>query len=139
VTSVTHAWSGPDRSNWRAKMLQAMGNGCRDCVVTAPLFVGGVLWLSSVTADAGWLLLSPPPSPTRDDPWAMDDTAPLGRWAQGGAYDTARECERERSSMIKQSLSELRQNSHRVAHFKIGGAMRCISTDDPRLRTPPTQ
>src|SRR5207245_6423628 len=32
--SVTHAWSGPVRSNCRARTLGAMGNGCRDCVVT---------------------------------------------------------------------------------------------------------
>src|SRR5436309_518296 len=32
--SVTHAWSGPVRSNCRARTLVAMGNGCRDCVVT---------------------------------------------------------------------------------------------------------
>src|SRR2546428_12875603 len=32
--SVTHAWSGAARSNRRAKTLGAMGNGCRECVVT---------------------------------------------------------------------------------------------------------
>ena len=32
--SVTHAWSGAARSNCRAKTLGAIGNGCRDCVVT---------------------------------------------------------------------------------------------------------
>src|SRR6266851_4820167 len=32
--SVTHAWSGAARANWRAKTLGAIGNGCRDCVVT---------------------------------------------------------------------------------------------------------
>lgn len=99
--------------------------------------VAGVLCLFSTTADAGWLLLSPPPSATRDDPLAMDDTAPFPRWVQGGAYDTARECERERISVINQGIADLKQNPQWSAHFKIGTAMRCISTDDPRLRVAP--
>jgi hypothetical protein len=94
---------------------------------------------TAALALVGWYLLSPP---TYVGPYAGDSTkaftninAPLSQWT-GSAFDTAAACETELAS--KQALDESGAAQHKVPLSVALGqsvkSMRCIASDDPRLR-----
>ena len=122
------------------------------------LVVAALCCLLAVAASAnsadGWYLLAPP---WRED--GADTTAPLTKWQQIGAFDTARVCESSRSSIVKrlgkgekEGLDQaakryLQDPSSDPLHTKEGDdyarstfaakrarASRCVSISDPRLR-----
>jgi hypothetical protein len=77
----------------------------------------------------GWYLLMPP--------WVkyntFDANAPLSKWTQNYSYDSAAECERDRSAMIEYHHDRPKEKD--AGWFvRLYGASQCISTDDPRLK-----
>ena len=83
--------------------------GRRATLLVARSLLALLIAMAPGTADAGWLLLSPPPGGPQwrdENPLAMDDTAPLWRWTQGAAYDTARACEQSRRELIRDGAAQ---------------------------------
>jgi hypothetical protein len=54
---------------------------------------------------------------------------PLKKWAQYGAFDTAKECESKRVYLIKDAEKRDDLLDKTSANFS-----RCIASDDPRLK-----
>ena len=69
----------------------------------ASLLVAFSLLASAATSYAeGWYLLAPPwRTPIKEGEDEFNTTAPLTRWEQKGAYDSARICEQFRLGVIK--------------------------------------
>ena len=110
---------------------------------------------------AGWYLMVPQPDAIRQPP---NLNAPLSQWNQAGAFDTAAACDKERESRRKLALGGLEEvqrefdalpDSVKASKQPIGKvapkvaqddlevstfameiqASRCISSDDPRLKS----
>ncbi len=64
-----------------------------------------------------------------------DDDAPLHLWTQGGAFDSAAACERERTRVMNwasQNIKEEPTNSIRERSFWAAGLSRCVTSEDRR-------
>jgi len=72
-------------------------------------FVGSLAVLAGpVVAGSGWLLLAPPELPRLGDGDTMFAVnAPLDRWKQVQAFDTAKECERGKDEEWSHALKEV--------------------------------
>ena len=80
----------------------------------------------------GWYLMVPPWS----SPGHFNDNAPLRKWHQVGAYDSASECEQDMVRTVQHFQRDKALNSA-TANFNaaIYAAGQCIATDDPRLKS----
>jgi hypothetical protein len=90
----------------------------------------------------GWYLLMPNLVPHSGVPAAnipsnklFDLNAPLAKWRQWQAFDSAQACENERIEL----RDKLKINQKSAADFDVeqSGSLifgRCIATDDPRLK-----
>lgn len=100
------------------------------------LVVTFILILASDTYACGWYLFIEPAG-TRKKPVAVRD------WDRFGAYDTAKECEREGGKYSRTQLDGL---THLYGKFGLGGdnpykaaledaaRWQCVASDDPRLK-----
>ena len=110
------------------------------------LVVLALLLPASALAGQGWYLITPPISqvPTESTTGEVDNSAALSKWNQSGAFDTAQECERERTVMKTKAIEDLKLFQQRFGEgvltklqTLVGAAMlvgRCIASDDPRLK-----
>ena len=76
----------------------------------------------------GWYLLGAPPQTMRQNLSAV--SAPVSQWTVLDVFDTERDCrdgEREQLNSTKTSAQGQAEMGKR------SGALKCISTDDPRL------
>jgi hypothetical protein len=97
----------------------------------------------------GWYLLTPP---MKGDPWgcasqkpkavercarlSIDQDAPLARWGQLGAFDTAGSCEDGRGEMIGRVTTRIDLDKADVDTWVTilkTIQSQCVATDDPRL------
>ena len=129
---------------------------------TASLLVAFSLLTSATTAHAeAWYLLAPPwHTVIKESEDELDTTAPLTKWEQVGAYDTARTCEYVRLGIIKSLENGDKERLDRAAQSYVrqpgpgdplqtkegqeylrwslavtqARASRCVSISDPRLR-----
>jgi len=86
---------------------------------------------SAVFALIGWYLMLPPTPHTqkqRDD--ILDHGAPLSQWSILQSFDTAKECENERTKIEKPYINGA-PIPLAATPFVTG---QCIATDDPRLK-----
>jgi len=84
---------------------------------------------AAALALVGWYLLLPP--------WVAYDTfdasAPLSKWQHSYSYDSATECESDRSSMIDY-YSHHPKADQANWFLRLHIASQCVATDDPRLK-----
>ena len=85
---------------------------------------------AAALAVVGWYLMTPP--------WVaqgtFDATAPVSKWHQASAYDSAAECQSYRSSML--DYYKAHPKAKDADWFeRVFGASQCIATDDPRLKS----
>ena len=97
-------------------------------------------------AGQGWYLITPPVSeyPTESTNGQVDGSAPLAKWGQSAAFDTAQECERERNAKTTKAwdtLKGLQTQERENILVKLQKLLntsvlvgRCIASDDPRLK-----
>ncbi len=88
---------------------------------------------TAALALVGWYLMTPP---FASGPTGFDANAPLSRWPISQAFDTASECNADRTGVIQVSAGVARAVSDPTAqrHLKLWLASQCIATDDPRLK-----
>jgi hypothetical protein len=81
---------------------------------------------AAALALVGWYLMQPPTHRGADGKSVFEDALPLTTWKQIAAYDTAKECQAQIEHMetLPAKMSEVEG-----AEF-----MRCIASDDPRLK-----
>jgi hypothetical protein len=98
------------------------------------LSVVALLAVTPTTASAqGWYLLGPVPYGSLE----LDSDAPLSKWWQLGSYDTAAQCEADKTR--KTTEIPLRQDDTenmrelKLFFFKQRMLSLCISAADPRL------
>lgn len=100
---------------------------------------------TSAMAGQGWYLLTPPQrlSPIETKVGDVDVAAPVYKWKQEQAFDTAQECERERIAARVKAATALRgfQQGNTNLVYKMQTLANladlsavCIATDDPRLK-----
>jgi hypothetical protein len=89
------------------------------------------IWHGAAIALAGWYLMVPPWS----GPNQFDDAAPLKRWKQVGAYDSAGACERDKAHSVD-FLSKDKALDTKTARFNaaIYASGLCVDSNDPRLK-----
>jgi hypothetical protein len=88
----------------------------------------------------GWYLMIPPLA----GPGKLDTSAPLSKWEQDSAHDSAAECEQLREGMryaagaCLSMISDATENEPAKETLKFNRERyvnaRCISADDPRLK-----
>ena len=131
------------------------------CVTASVTLLGLVLSNPPVVRAQGWYLMAPPWRTTiKEGEDELDTTAPLTKWEQKGAFDTARICEaawlgivqhlekgdKERLDRAAESWLRQRPGSNPLqtkegeeyARYRFGAMQaresRCVSANDPRLR-----
>jgi hypothetical protein len=90
---------------------------------------------AAALALVGWYLMVAPssrkhvdPDPTEFDPSISTNFhAPLSKWTTIGEFDSAAECHQQREKQMKQHL-------YNLCDFSSTLTIRCVATDDPRLR-----
>ena len=102
----------------------------------------GCLALTASTAHAGGYLMIPPSvqhfhGPELTGPeFTYDASAPLTRWEQDSAYDTAKECEAARVQQVNGTPPNngvfAPADYHRLIEW--ADHFECVATNDPRLR-----
>ncbi len=76
----------------------------------------------------GWYLLQPPLS----SPGKLDTSAPLSKWNQSKAYDSAAKCEDERLAVLNSYIAHPKAKD--ADWFtRLSYSSRCVASDDPRL------
>jgi hypothetical protein len=100
---------------------------------------------------AGWYLLRPPLAAEQDGRYLPNERAPLRTWDQVAAFDTADACQTGLSQTVARSLKEVEtaarplpatadalqrtaQNRTLGTHIANVLTLRCIASDDPRLK-----
>jgi hypothetical protein len=98
---------------------------------------------AAALALVGWYLMVAPASGKHSDPNHPDFDpinskfrfhAPLSKWTQIGEFDSATECDRQREKQMTQHGYNLMEYSRGAEITAEGLWVRCIGTDDPRLR-----
>ena len=82
---------------------------------------------AAILLQAAWYALLPPLGADRPDP-----TAPLGRWEQLRAFDSAEACERMTIAYARQIAAQT-DNTARARATQVP-YVRCVHAADPRLR-----
>ena len=100
----------------------------RRAIVLAALFLA-----IPAFAGQGWYLLSPPKIPRVME---FDEKAPLERWEQHRAFDSAEDCERKLDGWRARAMDRFKLDGSIENKYLIGSAIfsRCIASDDPRLK-----
>jgi len=84
----------------------------------------------------GWYLMTPP----MDAQHNVRSDLPLGQWAITLSFDSAKECEAERSREFDHSLKDLTDPANMSTDqlirdgWKVELQRKCVATDDPRLK-----
>ena len=99
----------------------------------------------SAEAGSGWYLLAPPMVTRDGDARDFDIEAPLHKWSQVGAFDTAKGCADDQGETIQKvlqlpSTAQLLAGRRPQSTGTTGGAILagvlvsvCVRSDDPRL------
>jgi hypothetical protein len=92
---------------------------------------------AAALALVGWYLMVPPVS----SPGKLNETAPLSKWSQDSAYDTAANCEQYRMTMALTSgqfaaVFSKDERASATAKFNEDRFLdgHCVATEDPRLK-----
>jgi hypothetical protein len=85
---------------------------------------------AAALALVGWYLMTPPLASDRLD---VERDAPLSTWKQGGAFDTAKDCEANLSDGLKR-LDHANGEKQFPSFYHEFLYARCIAVDDPRLK-----
>ena len=98
------------------------------------ILILSLLLTSPALAGQGWYLLYPNLDLMKFAPNA--DWSQLKDWSQGGAYDTAEQCEQNRFQWIQRAKKEDAKvpKKDQVKELTIATSSRCIASDDPRLK-----
>jgi hypothetical protein len=103
------------------------------------------LLAQSAEGGSGWYLLASPMVTRDGDSRDFDIDAPLHKWSQVGAYDTAKECADDQGKTIQKvlqltSTAQLLARPRPQSTGTTGGAILagmlvsvCVRSDDPRL------
>jgi hypothetical protein len=86
---------------------------------------------AAALALVGWYLIAPPL--INNDPARLVSDAPISSWEIISAFDTAAECEQERTSLYD-SYPRYHDATLRKAAETRDHMLACIATDDPRLK-----
>ena len=87
----------------------------------------------------GWYLIIPP----LKSEWTLNPDAPLSEWdITGNALDTAAACEKARAQVLTLAKNiesgapefAVKDNNQRQVYVTAFRMVRCIATDDPRLK-----
>jgi|SRR5882724_372559 len=83
---------------------------------------------------SGWLLMAPPPTFKSDGTLdTLTPSAPISKWMQMGAYDTAKECQEALSDRIRtldtksKKLHEGDEATHTIVIQTLAG--KCVPTE----------
>jgi hypothetical protein len=95
----------------------------------------------------GWYLVSPPGTFDDSDPanpvFRIDSRVPMSRWHHVAAYDSAKECEKEKieqKRLIVVTGEGLPKGDRMQRELSMTiSELRCIATDDPRLAPRPVE
>ena len=82
---------------------------------------------AAALALVGWYLIVPPA--TGD---SFDKNAPVSKWRQPAAFDSAADCEQYRTEAIETFQKKTDANGEYNVSLYIAG--RCVTSDDPRLK-----
>jgi hypothetical protein len=94
------------------------------------VLVGSFAGLAApVVAASGWLLLMPPEVPGHGEGGKFEVHAPLARWRQVQAFDTARECEEFRLAMLNSLVNEIDRQSAYPLPLPSGPIVFCTLCD----------
>jgi len=96
------------------------------------LVLAVLLFSLPVYAGQGWYLMIPPAA----GKGAVDFEAPLRRWPQAAAFDTAKACEdslRDLYTTAKANFQSVGSDENKRGIDSLTFA-RCIASDDPRLK-----
>ncbi|MGA9884041.1 MAG: hypothetical protein WBQ34_10010 [Candidatus Acidiferrales bacterium] len=74
----------------------------------------------------GWYLMVPP-IVQKNGKYQYDYAAPLSKWTEEDAFDTASDCKEDRETLVKASKGWGTSATDTAQE-------RCIATDDPRLK-----
>jgi hypothetical protein len=99
--------------------------------------VGAFLILRHAVALAsiGWYLMIPPVGKDFND-FKRRVNGPLSTWIQDSAYDSAKECESAKNSLLTDRIIKSKRSSEpdTAARFAVATAAgKCVASDDPRL------
>ena len=94
----------------------------------APIYMN--LRRAAALALVGWYLMVPPPVGSNFD--SFDKNAPLSKWRQPAAFDSAAACEQYRTEAIDTFQKRTDANGDYNVNLYIAG--RCVTSDDPRLK-----
>jgi hypothetical protein len=81
---------------------------------------------AAALALVGWYLMQPPTHRIANGKTVFEDELPLTLWRQIGAYDTAKECQAQ--------IEHMETLPAKMAEVEGAEFVRCIATDDPRLK-----
>ncbi len=100
--------------------------------------IAGLL-IASGDAEAGarWYLLAPPMYATGEKAGSVEADAPLSRWWNVAAYDSASGCEAAKAKTRKEAVKILEDrilNDFNRALWTAYLASQCTASDDPRLK-----
>ncbi|MGO9266812.1 MAG: hypothetical protein ACLQBA_18355 [Candidatus Binataceae bacterium] len=90
---------------------------------------------AAALALVGWYLMIPPIGNDLQD-FKKNLKTPLSTWIQDSAYDSAKDCEAAKDSLLEKRMSknESRFDPDSAARFALATAVgKCVSSDDPRL------
>jgi hypothetical protein len=94
---------------------------------------------AAALALVGWYLMLPPMNSWRGLPW-IERNAPLSKWKQSAAFNSAKDCEVARGKhetdlglAVKSNMAREHEVGRNPSAPIDDGAL-CIATDDPRLR-----
>src|SRR5215469_11517199 len=91
---------------------------------------------AAALALAGWCLIAPPVVVSKQ-PYALPH-APLWRWTNLGAFDSAEKCQYEREKDVDLASKGKDASEIAGAIWESSQWMICVSTDDPRLSEQPS-
>ncbi len=100
---------------------------------------------AAALALVGWYLMIPPVS-TDSGKAFVDSHAPIWQWGNGGTFGSTVDCEKAREKSQKNAENDEERNletaarmdanldNRATAKFEAARLMKCVSTDDPRLK-----
>jgi hypothetical protein len=86
---------------------------------------------AAALALVGWYLVLPPMNSWKGLPW-IDRNAPLSKWQQRAAFNSAKDCEVARKKHETDFALAVKSANHISSPIDDGA--RCVASDDPRLK-----
>jgi hypothetical protein len=101
-------------------------------ILTGIILLLLLLFPASVHSGCGWYLISPPPTGRG----TVDPEAPVTRWLQSNAFDTAKACDDYLIDSYTRAEAKFRSvaSVENKRSFDSLTFARCIVSDDPRLK-----